>query len=123
VTLSAGVLSRSAVLARYAPVRRGIAVQAKLVTLTSLANVDPALTQCEYRGCAPGQYVWLVLLQGAPGSFPHSEPAGAPVPPLADAWTLFPVDAVTGGGRGDSEIGAEGQLSSSAWGKLSDLDG
>lgn len=125
--LAPGVLSRAAILARFPPIRPGITVEAKLVTLASLAQADSDLTQCESRGCAPGQLVWLVLEQGPPGSFPHSEtavgPAGGTETPGADAWALFPVNAETGIGRGDSEIGAEGQLADSAWGKLSDLAG
>lgn len=122
VTLPPGVIARSAILARYPPPRPGITVHAKLVTVASLAQVDPGLTQCPVRGCAPGQYVWLVLEQGPPGSFPHSGPAGVTLPAGADAWTLFPVNAVTGAARGDREIGSDSQLASSAWAKLSDLD-
>ena len=102
------------VLRRYAPARPGITIQAKLVTLASLTRFDPDLTQCEFRACSPGDYVWLVLEQGPPGSFQHSEPSGVVESPQADAWTLFPVDAVTGAGSGDGEIGALGQLPDSA---------
>ena len=122
------MLSRAAILVRFPPSRPEITVEAKLVTLASLTQVDPDLTQCETRGCPPDQLVWLVLEQGPPGSFSHSETAPATEPPGtqppdADAWALFPINAETGIGRGDSEIGAEGQLADSAWGKLGDLAG
>jgi hypothetical protein len=116
------VLSRSVILRRYGPARPGIAIQAKLVKLASLAKADPSLTQCEFRGCTAGQYVWLILEQGPPGSFDHSRPSSVTVSPQADAWLLFPVDAVTGASRGDDEIGDPGQVSQSAWGKLGDPD-
>ena len=122
VTLPPGVMGRSAILARYPPSRPGTTVQAKLVTVDSLAQADPELTQCQIRGCAPGQYVWLVLLQGPPGSFPHPGLAAVTLPAGADAWVLIPVNAGTGIARGDSEIGGQGQLATSAWGKLRDLD-
>lgn len=122
-TLPPGVLARSAILARYPPPQPGVSVSAKLVTLASLAQVDPELTQCEARGCPPGAYVWLVLEQGPPGSFPQSVPVGVTLAPGADAWTLFPVNATTGVARGDSEIGGDSGLANSAWARLSDLDG
>jgi hypothetical protein len=122
VGLPPRVKSRSVILRRYGPTRPGITIQAKLVKLASLAKADPSLTQCEFRGCTPGQHVWLILEQGPPGTFDHSRPSSVTVSPQADAWLLFPVDAVTGASRGDDEIGDQGQVSQSAWGKLGDLD-
>jgi hypothetical protein len=122
VSLPPGVLTRSAILARYPAPHPGITVQAKLVTLASLAQADPELTQCQSRGCAASQYVWLILMHGAPGSFAQSLPPGVMLPADAGAWSLFPVNAVTGVGRGDSETGG-GSLANTAWDKLSDLDG
>ncbi len=85
------------------------------------AAPDGELTQCQFRGCPPGTYVWLVLQQGPPGSFPHPEPLGLHQPPGADAWSLSPIDATTGVARGDTEIGAAGLLRSSPWWQLHDL--
>lgn len=120
--LPPGVLPRSVILAQDASTRPGVTTEAKLVSLAQLAAVSQdELTQCQYRGCPPGAYVWLVLQEGPPGSFPHSEPPGAHQAPGADAWMLEPVDAATGVPRGDLEIGSVGQLGSSAWGQLKDL--
>jgi hypothetical protein len=121
MSLPPKVLSRSVILNRYTPTRPGITIQAKLVTVASLAQADPSLTECEFERCASGQYVWLILEQGPPGSFSHSRPASVTVSPQADAWILFPVDAVTGASRGDFEVGDQGQVSTSAWGHLGDL--
>lgn len=121
--LPSGVLPRSVILDRYASARPGVTTEAKLVTLAQLAAASNGeLTQCQFRGCPPGAYVWLVLQEGPPGSFPHSQPPGVHQPPGADAWSLLPVDATTGIARGDTEIGATGQLDSSPWGRLDDLD-
>jgi hypothetical protein len=35
------------------------------------------------------EYVWLVLCEGPPGSFPQSQPAHYKSPPDADAWLLI----------------------------------
>ncbi len=120
--LPPGVLPRSAILAKYKPQRPGVIVEAKLVTLVGLNAADPELAQCSVRSCQPGQLVWLLLEKGPPGSFPHSVAFGAHPSPGADAWLLFPVDAGTGLGLGDSEIGNDNDLWQSAWVKVSGLD-
>lgn len=121
--LPPGVIPRAEILARYASGRPGVTTEAKLVSLADLASAsDGELTQCAFRGCQPGQLVWLVLEEGPPGSFPHSTPPGYHAPRGADAWVLFPVDATTGQARGDTEIGGLGQLASSPWRRLTDLD-
>ena len=120
-----GVLPRSAILARFQNTRPGVTTEAKLVSLADLAAASKGeLTQCQFRGCPPGALVWLVLQQGPPGTFPDSGPRQLTnqESAVADAWSLFPVDATTGQSRGDSEVGALGQLSSSPWGQLRDLD-
>jgi hypothetical protein len=122
VPLPPGVLSRAAVLARFQPLRPGLTVSAKLVTSAALTQADPELTECQVRGCPPGQYVWLILEQGPSGTFPQSVPPGVTLAPGAGAWALVPVNASTGIARGDTEIGGAGQLGTSAWGKLRDLD-
>lgn len=121
--LPPGVLPLPVILARYASARPGVTTKAKLVTLAQLATASNGeLTQCRVRGCPPGSYVWLVLQQGPPGTFTHSEPPGLHhQPPGADSWSLSPVDATTGVARGDTEIGAAGQLRSSPWRQLKDL--
>jgi hypothetical protein len=102
-----------------------VTTEAKLVSLADLdAASEGELTQCQFHGCPPGALVWLVLQQGPPGTFPHSGPSQLTNQESAgaNARTLFPVDATTGQSRGDSEVGALGQLSSSPWGQLRDLD-
>jgi hypothetical protein len=119
--LPAGVLPRSTILARYATKRSGISVRAKLVSLAALNAVDPNLAQCDVEARHSGQLVWLVLQDGPPGSFLHSYPLGVSPPPGAMAWSMFPVNAVSGASRNVSEIGNVGNLSTSAW-RLKDLD-
>lgn len=116
--LPPGVLSRSAILARYRSTRPGVTTEAKLVSLAKLEAVSKDdLTQCSYRGCPPGSLVWLILQTGSPGTFPSTGLIATP----PHTWSLFPVNATTGQGRGDAELG-QGQLASSPWSELQDLD-
>jgi len=119
-----GLVSRSTILTRYRSTRLGVATEAKLV---SLADLDAAskgeLTQCQFRKCPAGALVWLVLQKGSPGTFVSDLGVRASQSPAgAGAWSLAPVDATTGQARGDSEVGALGQLASSPWGQLRDVD-
>ncbi|MGH9082343.1 MAG: hypothetical protein ACRDY3_02280 [Acidimicrobiales bacterium] len=69
---------------------------------------------------ASTEYVWLVLREGPPGSFPHSQPAGYSAPPDADAWMLMQVDAITGQLVGRS-IGQLGHPVGPSWDLVQDL--
>lgn len=123
--LPTGVLPRSTILAHYRTTRPGVTTEAKLVSLADLeAASDGELTQCQFRGCPPGAWVWLILQNGPPGAFSASTDGLPGVRPSggAAAWSLFPVDASTGQGRGDSELGPLAQLRSSPWGQLRDMD-
>jgi len=107
------VLSRQTILARYAPTGTGVTVEFKLVSLASLTNLDPGLTQCEVRGCAPGQVVWMILYEASDNRFvaEHSTAVAMPgvsstSPPQGPSFETFLVDADSGVGRGDSEAGA-----------------
>ncbi len=121
-TLPAGVMTRSAILAKYASTQAGHTVEAKLVSLSALTAVEQELTQCQFRGCPAGALVWLVLDQGPPGSGGLSSSPGHTVTTKpGNAWSVGPVDATTGVGRGDSESGS-GALPA-AWTQLPDLDG
>ena len=78
---------------------------------------------CQVRKCPAGALVWLVLQTGSPGTFASDMGLYATQPSDgADAWSLAPIDATTGQARGDNEAGALGQLASSPWGQLRDLD-
>ena len=120
--MPSGVISRADILSRFASVRPGVSTQVKLVRLADLAKAsDDSLTQCQVRGCPPGALVWLVLMSGPPGSFGHGVPAGYTPPADDGAWSLVPVDATTGQGRGDSQIGGLSNFHSSPWTSLTDL--
>jgi len=122
--LPAGVLPRSTILSRYRSTRPGVTTEAKLVSLAALDTSSKGeLTQCRFRGCPPGALVWLVLQKGPPGSFADDSGPNlrAGQASLAAAWSLAPVNATTGRGRGDTEVAALGQLRSSPWGQLQDL--
>ena len=122
VALPPGVIPASAILARYSSARPGVTTGAKLVSLAQLAVVSKGeLTQCAFRGCPSGAYVWLVLQDGPPGTFTFSTAPGAHLPSGAGAWSLFPVNATTGVARGDVEIGVAGRLGTSPWGQLTAL--
>lgn len=110
-TTTAGSLSRGAILTRYAPTELGETVEAKLVSLASLTHVDPDLTQCEVRGCAPGQLVWMILYEAPDNRFIVEQPgptmgATSKSPPEGPSFATFLVNADSGVGRGDSETGA-----------------
>jgi hypothetical protein len=76
-------------------------VVTKLVRLGDLARADPDITQCQARGCAPGQVVWLVLVKGDLG-LSEGGPARRSVPL---SWRLLVLNASTGASRGDFEEG------------------
>ena len=119
-----GVLPRSTILDRFRSSRPGVITEAKLFTLSALATSSKdELTQCQFRGCPSGELVWLVLQKGSPGSFANDTGPDLHVSEASQsaAWSLYPIDANTGVGRGDSEVGALGQLHSSPWGQLPDL--
>jgi len=89
-----------------------VTVEAKLVSLASLTHVDPDLTQCEVRGCAPGQLVWMILYEAPDNRFVAEHPTAVAVsgatstsPPEGPSFETFPVNADSGVGRGDSEAG------------------
>ena len=119
--LPSGVLSRSTILAWHPPLGPGITVKAKLVTLASLAAIDPDLTQCAVEGCRAAELVWLVLQEGPPCSFLRSCPADAVPAEPANDWSMIVVDAASGIGRLDAEGGISTNLSTSAWARLADL--
>ena len=122
--LPSGLFTRSTILTRYRSTRPGVTTQAKLVSLADLDTASKGeLTQCQFRMCSAGALVWLVLQKGPPGTFDSEMGLHATqLPNGADAWSLAPIDATTGQARGDSEVGALGQLASSPWGQLRDLD-
>ena len=119
--LPPGVLPRSSILAWHPPPGPGITVKAKLVTLASLAAIDPDLTQCAVEGCRAGELVWLVLQDGPPCSFLRSCPSDTVRTESASDWTMIVVDAASGIGRLDAEGGISANLSTSAWARLTDL--
>lgn len=101
-------------------------VEAKLVSLASLTHVDPDLTQCEVRGCAPGQLVWMILYEAPDNRFVAEHSTAVAVsgatstsPPEGPSFETFLVNADSGVGRGDSEAGA-GQVPT-YWSSLFDL--
>ena len=121
--LPVGVTPRATILARYRSTLPGVTTQAKLVSIAALDRTSEGeLTQCQFRGCAPGALVWLVLEKGRPGTFAVDMGFHASTPSAgSSAWSLAPIDAMTGQARGDSESGPLSQLSSSPWGQLRDL--
>ena len=125
-TSTAGSLSRRAILTRYAPTELGVTVEAKLVSLASLTPVDPDLTQCEVRGCAPGQLVWMILYEAPDNRFVAEHSTATAVsgatstsPLEGPSFETFLVNADSGVGRGDSEAGA-GHMPT-YWSSLFDL--
>ena len=120
--LPAGVVPRKVIMTRYQSTVPGVMTEAKLVSLAHLEAASKGeLTQCQFRGCPTGTLVWLVLQKGRPGAFSESGPPGIRPSGDAAAWSLFPVDASTGKGRGDSAMGPQSQLYASPWGQLRDL--
>ncbi len=108
------------ILAKYADGPH-IRVEAKLVTLASVAAIDPNFAECFSELCGHGELVWLVLQDGPPYSFPHPTPSNYRFPPGFATWRLSLVDAASGVPRNVSEVGNAGDLSSSPWGRLKGL--
>jgi hypothetical protein len=117
-----GILSRAAILTRYPAPGPGVWAETKLVSLAALTADDSDLTQCESRGCEPGQLVWLIMYRSPDNRFAQSSMGlqASPVP-QGPSFSMFPVNAMTGVGRGDSVSGPG--AAPSYWGKVIDLAG